>query len=103
MDERTPSGVLVGGTMRCSACGIGEMHGCPGPSRRWQNELVREVVKLQDRLALAEKVAEAARWACVAVLDTQTSAAELAEIRPVAAEELLLALQAYDEERGQGR
>jgi formylmethanofuran dehydrogenase subunit E len=52
-DHRVPGAVSVGGTVRCSACGIAEEHGCPGPSRRWQNELVCEVVKLRDALSAA--------------------------------------------------
>jgi hypothetical protein len=58
-----------------------------------------KIAALQEQLALAVAVAEAARWACIAVLDADTPAAEMAEIRPLAAEELLEALKLYDADR----
>ncbi len=57
------------------------------------------VAALEAQLKLAVKVAEAARWACVAVLDQDTPAAEMAEIRPLAAEQLLDMLKLYDDDR----
>lgn len=58
--------------------------------------IAKELTDTREQLVLAVRVAEAARWACVAVLDSQTSATEL---RPLVAEQLLEALKAYDDDR----
>jgi hypothetical protein len=62
-------------------------------------EASRLLNDLEDQLALAVAVAEAARWACVATLDSQTPEAEMATIRKSTAEILLDALKAYDDDR----
>jgi len=49
----------------------------------------------------AEKVVEAARWACVAVLDQTSDAETLAEVRPLAAQELVETLEKHDKLRQQ--
>lgn len=64
-----------------------------------REDLIRECRALREQLSLAVDVAEAARWACVAVLDSQTPAAELTTVRPMVAEQLLDALKAYDDDR----
>jgi hypothetical protein len=61
-------------------------------------ELVAELTAKTTRLTLAISVAEAARWACVAVLDQDTPSVEMATIRPMAAELLLDALKVYDQD-----
>lgn len=43
-----PFALEVNGVKRCSTCGCDGVHGCGGPSRRWQEELVLEVVRLQS-------------------------------------------------------
>jgi hypothetical protein len=40
-------GVVIGDESRCTVCGCAGVHGCMGPSRRWQEELVAEVRRLR--------------------------------------------------------
>jgi hypothetical protein len=63
------------------------------------SEADARIAELEQQLELAVAVAEAARWACVAVLDRDTPLEEMTMIRPLAAEQLLKALKAYDEDR----
>ena len=59
--------VAVDGVERCATSGADGVHGCDGPSRRWQEDLVAEVLRMQAELREAKEWIKVHKeWADVA-------------------------------------